>query len=324
MSDSNTFTITNQDRSKGGKKRAENLTAEQRREIALKANHSRKCMRDLPKATHSGELIIGDSSISCCVLADGRRLISETSMFEILGRTRKGRGKGKRSLDQLPAFLSANNIRTLVINNLGDGPNIIPFINSTGAKMNGYEASLIPNICKIFIDAYDLGILTQPQIPTAIKCKIILHALASVGITALIDEATGYEKFKENNELQKLFQKFIAKELQPWTKKFPNSFFNNIKRMYGLEHLKGNPKFAGHLINKYIYGEINEEILEELKKINPLNCNGNRTHRHHQFLTEDVGHPALTKQILKIDTLMSASENKEEFETLFEKIRQRG
>jgi len=313
------FIITNEQRSKAGKTAAANMTAEERRERAIKASHGRKSMRDLPKATHSGDLTIGDTTISCAVLEDGRRLITETSMFEILDRKRFGRS----STEQLPRFLAANNLKPLITNDLECGAGTITFIPKNGRKAYGYEAKIIPEICKIYLDARDLGILTPSQMPTAKRAQVILHSLATIGIISLIDEATSYQEVRENSELQILFNKFIAKELQPWTKKFPNEFFTHIKRMYSLEHLKGNPQFIGHLINRYIYGEISYEILEEIKEKNPTNEKGLRSNRHHQFLTEDVGHPALNKQIMKINTLLSVSDSKEDFEVLFEKTKRR-
>ncbi len=314
MSDGTNFIITTQQRSKGGKTAAKNMTKEALYERALKASHSRKCYQNIPKATHFGEMTIGNTLISCAVLEDGRRVITETSMFEILGRTRGGRDKRA----DLPRFLDANNLKPFIPNEILSGPAIIEFVGKKG-KNYGYEAILIPEICKVYLDARRCNVLIPSQLPTAEKAEIILHSIAKVGIIALIDESTGFQKDREKNELQKLFNAFLAKELQPWTRRFPNSFFDNIKRMYGLEHLKGNPLFAGHLINRYIYDAISPEVLEELKKRNPLNDKGNRNHKHHQFLSENIGHPALEKQIMKVNTLMSVSDSKDEFEKLFEK-----
>jgi len=314
-----THIVTNQDRSKGGSTAAKNMTAEQRRERSLKANMGKKCYQGIPKATHSGELKIGLSTIACAVLDDGRRVITESSMFEILGRSKTGRKSKKEGVSNLPSFLTAGNLKYLVMKQLGEWSGTINFYSPKFGKAYGYEAEIIPEICKIFLDARKYNILTPSQLPTAEQAEIILHSLAKVGITALIDEATGFQLQRDHNELKKLFEKFISKELHPWTRKFPSLFFENIKRMYGLEHLKGNPKFAGHLINRYIYNEISPEVLEELKARNPITENGYRKHCHHQLLTHDVGHPALDKQILMINTLMSISDSKEEFETLFKK-----
>lgn len=319
MSDSNDFTITNQIRSKAGYAAAASLTPEQRKKRAIKAALGKKDVRNLPKATHEGELLIGNKAVACAVLEDGRRVITESSMFEVLDRPRTGRKKTDGKGSGLPSFLSAENLKPLIPNDILNGADIIQFAGKTGKKCYGYEATLIPEICKIYLDAREKGVLTKQQLVNVRRCEIILHSLASVGITSLIDEATGFQEVRERNELQRLFEKFIAKELRPWTKRFPLEFFENLKRMYGLEHLKGNPSFIGHIINKYIYEEISPEILDELKKRNPINESGNRSHRHHQFLTEDIGCDALQKQVITINTLLRISNNIDEFKDYFEK-----
>lgn len=315
-----TFTCTNTNRSKGGKNAALMMTAEQRRERAIKANQAKKCYLNVPKATHFGDLLIGDTTISCAVLDNGKRVITETSVFELLKRSRRGR---KKVGEQLPAFLSPLNLRPFITNDLTRDLSTFEYIHPKRGKVKGIEATLIPQICKVYLDAKMAGVLHDSQLNSAFQCYIITQALAQTGIISLIDESTGYQRDRQQNELQQLFERFIEKELQPWTRKFPPIFFENIKRMYGLEHLTGNPKFAGHLINKYIYKEISVDILEELKKRNPKTENGYRKFCHHQYLTHDIGHPALDKQILKINTLMSVSDNKEEFEKLFEKSKRK-
>ncbi len=318
VSKSTDFTITNQIRSKGGKAAAKSMTPQQRKERSIKAQMGKKCNQHIPKATHTGELTIGNVTVGCAVLDNGTRVITETSMFELLKRSRKGR---KSKGTGLPAFLSPNNLKPFISNEIIKGLSTFEYFHPKRGKTTGIDATLIPQICKVYVDAQLAGVLTDSQLPSAYQALIITQALAQTGITALIDESSGYQEQRENNELQKLFNKFIAKELQPWTKRFPDTFFKHLKRMYGLEHLKGNPQFFGHLINRYIYDEISQEVREELCRKNPLNQSGNRQSRHHQYLTDNVGHPALDKQIVKVNTLLSISKDKEEFEELYNKTR---
>mgnify|MGYP003561277120 CR=1 FL=1 len=55
-----------------------------------------------------------------------------------------------------------------------------------------------------------------------------MRAFARVGITALVDEATGYQYERENDELQKILKAYISEELLPWQKRFPDIFYNCI------------------------------------------------------------------------------------------------
>ena len=327
MPDSNKTPLTRQEvGTLAGKAAAASMTAEQRTARSIKANSSKKCMQKYPKATHVGELVIGDISISCAVLQDGTRVITEKSIFQVLGKARRGR-KNMSEINvsepgaQLPAFLCNKNLIPFIPNTLKGGSQVIQFIHPRAGKSWGHKAESIPEICKVFLDARKFGVLTETQLPFAERAEILVQALAKTGIISLVDEATHFQRDRENDELQKLFSKFIAAEIQPWVKRFPHEFFDNLKKMYGLEHLKGNPKFAGHLINKYIYNELSPEIHEELKRRNPINEKGYRSSRHHQLLTHDIGCPALEKQIAKVNTLMSVSENKEQFDELYERTR---
>ncbi len=106
----------------GGLSRALKLTSEQRSEQARKAGRANS---KLPKATHVGELEIGDIKIACAVLEDGRRVITQSSILQALGRSRQGmatRGRKPKLVQeaceagrQIPIFVAANNL--------------IPFIN---------------------------------------------------------------------------------------------------------------------------------------------------------------------------------------------------
>lgn len=76
---------------------------------------------------------------------------------------------------------------------------------------------------------------------------------------------------------------------------------------------KKKPQYVGKLTNQYIYEQLPDGILEELKTKTPKNK------RLHQSLTEQVGIPHLDKQLQKTIALMQASDSWEEFDTLFKK-----
>src|SRR5882672_7290369 len=85
----------------GGKVRAEKLSPEERSDIARAAAEVRwsKVAEEsgelrLPRATHVGNLKIGDILIPCAVLEDGTRLITQRGMFVALGMN-KNPSKGQ-------------------------------------------------------------------------------------------------------------------------------------------------------------------------------------------------------------------------------------
>jgi hypothetical protein len=53
--------------------------------------------------------------------------------------------------------------------------------------------------------------------------------------------------------------------------------------------------------------------MAELERLNPKNERGNRKSRHHQWLSEDVGHPALAQHLHAVISLMRISTTWEQF-----------
>ena len=76
----------------GGIARSKSLTPDQRSEIARAAVEARwsKAGKKLTfRATHTGELKIGEVSIPCAVLEDGTRVLWQQGFLRAIGRTGK-------------------------------------------------------------------------------------------------------------------------------------------------------------------------------------------------------------------------------------------
>lgn len=238
-------------------------------------------------------------------------------------------GFSNKSGNQLQTFLKRDSLSSVFLNisqEFVDKRYSFRRKGAGGAQENtyGYEATILIEICNKILEAREAGLLTENDKIIAKNAEIIIRSVARVGIIALVDEATGYEKIREKDELQKLLRAFISEELRPWQKRFPEEFYKQIFRLRNWDYPKaGNerPKIVGKYTNKYIYEELSVDVLEELKRKNPINEKGNRKYRHHQWLTENIGNSALEKQIVKITTLMQAAESWEEFERLFEKTK---
>src|ERR1700677_5018144 len=74
----------------------------------------------------------------------------------------------------------------------------------------GYQATLLVEICEMYLDARAAGTLRKSQEKIAAMAEVIVRACAKVGIIALVDEATGYEKLRKKQALQIKLQAFIA------------------------------------------------------------------------------------------------------------------
>lgn len=290
-----------------------------RSEICRKAVNER-WHPTIPKATHSGILILGGQEIECYNLADGRRVLRKTAVYKALGRSRPSGQDIRRANEQkLPVFMAQNNLTPYLEKENLQAIDLIIFKTSTGIKIEGYDASLLPEVCRIYLNAESEGKLLDSQKHIAKVCKSILYGLSKIGIISLVDEATGFVEQRNRDELENLLKKYISEELRPWTKKFPNEFFKQVYRLHGWQYpniLKNHPQYVGKIIEKYVYKRLPPGILEILKNKNPQNENGNRKFRYHQFLSDDIGEVNLQRQIQQVITLMRVSRNIDEFNEL--------
>ncbi len=303
--------------SKGGKARAEKLSPENRRIIASSAAKARWAeASNLPKATHVGSLNIDGTEISCSVLSDGTRLLTQEGFLSALGRSAKPKGRSQQATDGLPPFLATKSLETLISQEIIDTTVPIVFIRQGGGKALGYKAELLPKVCDLFLQARSLGLLTTQQLPIAEKAEMLVRALAKVGIVALVDEATGFQAERDRDELHRLLAVYLAEERLAWAKRFPDEFYRQIYRLKGWPWPVGKAKtpLLGHITNDIVYERLPPGVLEKLQEINPtLEETKRRRWKHHQFLSEDVGQPDLRDHILQLLPLMRVSKNWDAF-----------
>ena len=304
-------------RAKGAMARANSMSPERRKAVAAKAAAARwkRGSVEAGKTDYTGILRIGDREIACAVLPDGRRVLSRTTVLRAMGRTGKAKG-GRQYDEELPVFLTAENLQPYITQELRDLAQPIAYKNQS----IGYRAELLPKICLVFIDALEAGALKKNQLPIAEACKILYRGLADVGIIALVDEATGYQADRDRDELARILAAYINPELLEWQKRFPPEFYKELFRVWGWKYDAANvkrPQYVGKLTNKLVYEQLPPGVLDELRHKNPPNERGNRLHRHHQFLSPDIGEPHLQRQLVAIQTLLRAARDKDEFMRLF-------
>jgi len=309
--------------SKGGIARAKLLTPEKRSEIAKKAAAARWGAAT-PTATHSGTLEIGGYNLPCAVLEDGTRIISETGIAQALG-SRSGGSKRlkyqaiKDGRAPVPIFLAPKRLEPFINNELLDGP-LKPIEYTSKNRISiGYDATALPEICDIWLRARDAGVLQAQQESRAKKAEILVRALAQVGIVALVDEATGYQEIRDRMALQAILDKYLRKELAAWAKAFPDEFYREMFRLRqwkweGMQVKK--PQVVGKYTNDIVYERIAPALVKELETRNPKNSKGRRRHKHHQWLSEDIGHPALAQHLHAVIGLMRASVSWDQFKTM--------
>lgn len=298
--------------SKGGFARAKTLSKASRTEIAKKAAAAR-WSRHLPDASHEGTLEIAELSLPVAVTSDGTRLMISKAFMTALGRP----WKGSYARTELPNFIAAKNLLPYISEELLEILEPVDFVNRRGQKAQGYKAELLPLVCDVYLDARKTGgVLTESQEKVAAQAEVLIRGFARVGIVALVDEATGYQKDRARNALSRILEQFIAKELQPWVKTFPDEFYEQLFRLRGLQFPKDTvkrPQYFGHLTTDIIYKRLAPGVLSELKRIQPKTRAGNKKGTLQQRLTPDLGHPKLREHLASVCTIMALSEDYKDF-----------
>lgn len=105
-------------KAQGGYARAEALTPEERKRIAIEAAKVRWNGK-LPQATHQGMLELTDETrLNCAVLDDGSRIISRNAIFRAFKRTKRGRAKNEEREPNMPSFIDAKNLKPFISSDL--------------------------------------------------------------------------------------------------------------------------------------------------------------------------------------------------------------
>jgi len=272
---------------------------ERRKEIASKGGRARW----LRRATHEGELVIMGKTLPCVVLDNGDRVLTQVAIFDVFDRPRRGTREQKDLTVKAPNFADANNLKPFVSQEHRDMMAPVKYLTLSKSEAVGYHAEIIPLVCDLYLSAREAGVLTVGQIKTAKTSELLVRSLSKVGITALVDEATGYQATRPMEALQKYLDKILCRELAEWSSKFPLEFYENLYRLKGWEWESGQQKYyrcVGNYTNDLIYSRLGAGVLDELKRRTPKSKAGNPSNKLHQWLSSDQGTPMLAKHIHSI------------------------
>ena len=325
--------------SKGGRARANVLTAQERSEIARDAARKRwlgagknaglqdnprktgssnhvveealSARPEMPARPHSllrGSLRIGDLELECHVLSHGQRVLTQREMVRVIS--------GGRDSSNLSRYLERNPLTA-------NGFAVVPIefdVPGTSLVAHGYEATTLIEIAEKYLEARDQGLLKGAQYRLAKNAETVIRACAKVGIIALIDEATGYQKLRQERELQLKLQAFIADDLQEWALMFPQEFWLELARLEGVRYSPRNrPLRWGKYIMMFVYDAIDKDIGKELRERNP---NPRYSRNHHQWLKQ-FGRDKVHDQITRVVTIMRLCQDMDEFRQKFRQLFQR-
>lgn len=311
-------------RAKGGLARAEALTSRERKAIAQHAAEAR-WSADILQVTHGDEdhpLKIGEIEIPCYVLQGERRVLAQAGIIRALGMA-KG-GSSHRGGPRLAKFTGGQVLGPYMSEDLRSAAeNPIKFRTPYGNTAFGFDATLLADICDAVLAARKDGVLQKQQEHIAERCEILLRGFARVGIIALVDEATGFQRDRTATALARILETFIAKELQRWVQTFPPEYYEQIFRLRDMDYSKDivqKPRYFGVLTNDIVYDRLAPGVLDQLKKANPKDeTTGRRKHKNFQWLTSNIGYPKLREHLGAVIATMKLSNDWHDFKAKLDK-----
>jgi hypothetical protein len=300
-------------RAKGGKARADKLTSEQRSEIAKKGAIARWGYEATHKGNFEDEFGI---DVDCYVLNDGSKtaVISQRGMGKALGLGDSGAA--------LPSFVNGKTISKVV------GVGLLERISkplifkdatvgvglSQPRPVNGYDVTILIDICKAIVKAESEGKLLSSQSKIAKQAHIILGASAKAGIQGLVYALSGYDRTKE--EIITAFKLFVQDEAQKYESEFPNQLYEEWYRLYRLPKPERNrPWKFMHLTNEHVYFPLANSSgkLHELVVMQRAKKKEDRNKRLFQFLSE-IGVKALRTHLGQLLGIAKISKTQAEYE----------
>ncbi len=265
---------------------------------------------NLPVAKWPGVLTIGDVEIPVYVLDDGRRIVSRTGATTVL--------TGGKGGDNLESYVQVRALESFMPSAIGARMIDFAIPEVVNKSVKGMDAETFLEICGGYVKAMQEGQLTEVQIGIAVRAAMFVAACSKVGLIALIDEATGYQFQRADQELQLKLRLFLLEEMRKWERTFPNELWEQFGR---LTNWKGavnqRPKYWGKLVMELIYEYLDPDVAEWLRENAPKPKHGQN---YHQWLTSQYGLKKLVEHIWKVVGIASTCGDIDELKQKMEEL----
>ena len=282
----------------------------------MSQNHSR--IMNVICGSSDQPLVIAEALLPCYVLEDELRVITESGIMNALGLKYGGSGY-KRAGDRnfLTGFITGEAIGPFASSELVtelENPILFKTTSPESSRiMRGYAARVLAEICQTVLSARRANKLLPQQSRIAMRCEILQGAFAEVGLIALIDEATGYEKLRDSYALRRALDQIVSTRLHDWIKTFHEDFYRELFRLRELDYNPNSnrrPGFIGRLTNDIVYDRIAPGLRLRLKEVVQKNQNGRPIHQLHRHMTrgdEGAGYQTLNAHLYAVTSMMRAA-----------------
>ena len=253
------------------------------------------------RVTHYGVARFGEMGCEAVVLDDGSRGYLRRQMAEMIGQHIHNRSS---RFTQICADFAPKSLSLL---EKSDSQILMPH----GGVAQFFPAGVVPDIASGVIAAALAGRLHKSRLGMVAPCLKIIHALASTGEVALIDEATGYQYHRAPDALQELIGKLLRQSGSSWERRFQPDYYRAIYRLFGWRyqgHVQNPPHVLGQITLRWVYAQVlPPELLDEIRNRKGL------SEKHHQWLSER-GLERLTQQIHSVTAIARCSANYRDFD----------
>jgi hypothetical protein len=211
----------------------------------------------------------------CYVLDGGTRVLSKRGLVALLSNGAETTNLD-RFLERLPSEYA----------HLAAWPNFA-FNLPQGRVGQAVEVDAVIAICIAYDELDDADQLRANQRHLARGARRLLRAAAKVGLTALVDEATGYDAVRQRGDLAKLFRDSLG----AWEETFTPALVRELCRL-GL----AGEKNIGWTSGRYprplaaAFRHIYELLIgvEAARRLKEINSEPRFNRNHHQWLTEEA------------------------------------
>jgi hypothetical protein len=183
------------------------------------------------------------------------------------------------------------------------------------ARANGYDATILIDLCQAIIAAKADGKLTHSRYDKMIEqAQIIIGASAKNGIRQLVYALAGYNPTAD--EVIAAFKLYVQEEAKKYEPEFPNELYMQWHRLYGIPKPdRGKPWHFKYLTVNHIYyplAQSSGKILSLLKAHKAQG--GDRAKKLFQFLNE-IGARALRMHLGRVLEMAESSPDKMTYES---------
>ncbi len=303
-------------RARGGKKRAETLSPERKKEIAQKAAAARWGEKPL-EVTHTGNFKNEFGiDVDCYVLNDVTKtaVISQRGMAQAIGLSKRG--------DRLPVFVGSRTMDEYIGRELKEklaNPLVFQRMsaaaeNPLGAKTHGYDATILIDLCKAIRAANREGKLSGSRYSRMVaQAEVILGASAKAGIKGLVYALAGYNPTAQ--EVVEAFKLYVRQEARKYEREFPPELYVQWHRLYDIPVPdRGKPWQFKTLTVNHIYYPLAKSSGKLLQLLRALRAqDGGRNLKLFQFLN-DIGARALRMQLGRVLEMSESSKDRQTYE----------